>query len=69
MICDDIEACLVKYEVPKRTLIDKKGGQSKYCIDNPTRKIFYEIDFETCVYKDRQHDTKCDFGILLLFGL
>jgi len=64
MICDDIRVCLVKLEVPKKTLVDKKGGHSKYCIDNPDRNIFDLIDFETCVYNDREHDTKCDFGIL-----
>ncbi len=63
MICDEIINCSTSFEIPRKTLIDKKGGNSKYCIDNPDRKEFFEIDFEGGVYKNRNNDTKCDFGI------
>jgi hypothetical protein len=64
MICDQINECSIELKIPKKTLIDKKGGNSKYCIENMDRKSFYEIDFEECVYKNKQNDTKCDYGIL-----
>lgn len=63
MICNEINHCLNSFEIPRKTLRDKKGGNSKYLIENPNHKVFFEIDFEECVYKNRENDTKCDFGI------
>jgi hypothetical protein len=63
MICGEIQECSIAFEVPRKTLVDKKGGSSKYCVENPDRKKFFEIDFEEGVYKNRQQETKCDFGI------
>ncbi len=63
MINERIEKCLKEFEVRKKTFIDRKGGNSKYCIENPNGKKFQEIDFETCVYENNKIDTKCDYGL------
>ncbi|QTD36228.1 hypothetical protein JL193_08600 [Polaribacter batillariae] len=63
MICNLIESCKVSVNHSKKTLIDKEGGKSKYLIHNKSTSNYSIIDFENCVYKGRQNDTKCDFGL------
>lgn len=63
MICTKIEDCKQKLNNPKKTLVDKKGGKSKYLIANKSQSEYSIINFENCVYEDKQNDTKCDYGI------
>lgn len=63
MECNEIEKCLVKCTDKKKTLKDKKGGASKLLIENSKNQEYCLIDFENCVYQNKQNDTKCDFGI------
>ena len=63
MICKEISSCEVNSNHSKKTLIDKKGGKSKYIIHNKSKFDYSIIDFENCVYKNRENDTKCDFGL------
>ena len=63
MICDDITDCEISKDDSKKTLIDKKGGKSKYLIHNISKSTYSIIDFENCVYKGKENDTKCDFGL------
>lgn len=63
MICKEISNCKVISNHLKKTLIDKKGGRSRYIINNKSKLEYSIIDFENCVYKNRDNDTKCDFGL------
>jgi hypothetical protein len=63
MICNLIKECSIEFKNSEKTLVDKKGGGSKYLINNSNKNTFALIDFETCVYKNNQNDTKFDFGI------
>jgi hypothetical protein len=63
MICDKIKNCEEKENHSKRTIVDKKGGKSKYLIENKSRNEYSIIDFENCVYKNNHNDTKCDYGL------
>lgn len=63
MICETIENCSVPVKDAKKTFVDSKGCKSKYLVENPGRKEYFSIDFENCVYGNRQNDTKCDFGV------
>lgn len=63
MICKEITNCEEGFNQSKKTLIDKKGGKSKYIIDNKSNSDYSIIDFENCVYKNKENDTKCDFGL------
>lgn len=65
MICEKIEDCIEEINHSKKTLIDKKGGKSKYLIDNKSQSNYSIIDFENCVYDGRQNDTKCDYGLVV----
>ncbi|BEV04618.1 hypothetical protein [Chryseobacterium gambrini] len=62
--CEDIEKCCSESSDKRKTLKDKKGGSSRLLIENKLQKKFNIIDFEDCVYKAKQQETKCDFGIL-----
>ena len=63
MVCEKIEDCSQNFNDAGTSLVDKKGGDSKYVLRNNSRSNYEVIDFENCVYKNRQNDTKCDFGI------
>lgn len=63
MICDEINVCETTVNHSKKTLVDKKGGNSKYLIHNKSKSTYSIIDFENCVYKKKQNDTKCDYGV------
>lgn len=63
MICKEISNCEVSFNHPKKTLVDKKGGNSKYLIHNKSKSTYSIIDFENCVYKKKQNDAKCDYGV------
>lgn len=62
--CEDLEKCFSESSDKNKTLKDKKGGSSKFQIVNNSREIFQIIDFENCVYKNLETETKCDFGLL-----
>lgn len=64
MICGKINECKLDFNNAKKTLNDKKGGSSKYSIENKSKNIFYIIDFEKDIYKNQKNDRKCDFGLL-----
>lgn len=64
MICDIIEKCIELINHSKKTLIDSKGGKSKYLIDNKSKSTYSVIDIENCVYKGKDNDTKCDFALI-----
>lgn len=63
MICDRIEEYEIASNHSKKTLVDKKGGSSKYRIYNKSKSTYSIIDFENDVYKNQQNDTKCDYGL------
>jgi hypothetical protein len=63
MICNKIVDCQTSFNHPKKTLIDTKGGKSKYIIHNKSNYTYSIIDFENDVYKNKENDTKCDFGL------
>ena len=63
MICKKIESCGKKYNHPKKTLIDFKGGKSSFRIENNSNLTYNIIDFENYVYQNREEDTKCDYGL------
>ncbi|MFT5890247.1 MAG: hypothetical protein ACI9Y7_000337 [Dokdonia sp.] len=65
MICDKIEECSEIFDKPLDNLVDPKGGKSKFSIKNINRNSYIKIDFENCVYEDRQNDTKCDYGLII----
>lgn len=64
MICDKVEECKEELIKPRDSWRDSKGCDSKFLIENRNRKTYYKIDFENCVYGNRQSDTKCDYGLL-----
>lgn len=64
MICNKIENCKEELSKSNYVLIDKKGGKSKFVLVNKTNSLFKSIDFERCVYKNKENDSKCDYGIL-----
>ncbi len=61
MICKTVEECCENHQKLEHTFSDRKGGNSRLLIENKNRKKFRIIDFEHCVYKNRQNDSKCDF--------
>lgn len=63
MIIESIDICCIAFNDRKKTLKDKKGGNSKYLIVNRKLEEFHQIDIEECVYKNNSQDTKCDFAI------
>jgi hypothetical protein len=63
MICDKIACCKEVVNHSKKTLVDRKGGKSKYSINNKSQSKYSIINFEDCVYEGKQNETKCDFGI------
>lgn len=63
MICNKIRGCEIKESHPIKVLKDRKGGKSIYRIENRSTSNFSIIDFENCVYEERQNDVKCDFGL------
>lgn len=65
MICPKIEDCKEKLEKLHDSWTDPKGGKSKFTIKNENRIEYYKINFEECVYKGRENDTKCDFGLIV----
>lgn len=64
MICKKIEECFENQTKQKHTFSDRKGGNSKLLVENKDQKKFKIIDFEHCVYKNRQNDSKCDYGLV-----
>jgi len=64
MICEKIENCYENHQKQKHTFSDRKGGNSKLLIENKDQKKFKTIDFEHCVYKNKQNDLKCDYGFV-----
>lgn len=65
MICETINVCKGEgLNKTKDTWKDSKGCGSKYLIVNNNRKTYHKIDFENCVYKGRENETKCDYGLL-----
>lgn len=64
MNCKSVEDCKKELTKSKLTLKDKKGGKSKLLINNKSESKFAIIDFEECVYKNKENDTKCDFGLI-----
>lgn len=65
MICNRIEDCKkVELDKSKDTWKDSKGCDSKYLIENKSKKTYYKIDFENYVYENKQNETKCDYGLL-----
>lgn len=63
MICQKIDDCIKEINFSKKTLSDKIGGNSKYLIDNRSKSNYSIIDFENCVYENKQNDTRCDYGL------
>lgn len=63
MICDKIKDCKKSVNHSKKTLVDRKGGKSKYIVNNKLKSTYSIIDFENCVYENTQNDTKCDYGL------
>ena len=64
MICEEVEKCYENHKKIKHIFADRKGSDSKLLIENKDRKKFKIIDFEHCVYKNRQNDLKCDYGFV-----
>ena len=64
MICKKIEDCKKEGNNRLLTFKDKKGSGSKYVFVNNSRKTYYKIKIENCVYKNKPNDTKCDYGII-----
>ncbi|MFY1048271.1 hypothetical protein [Chryseobacterium sp. GP-SGM7] len=62
--CEDLEKCYSEFSDKRKTLKDKKGGTSRLLVENKRQKKFNIIDFEDCVYKSKQQETKCDFAVL-----
>ncbi len=63
MICNSINESLTPFKTKLKTFKDRKGGPSKYIVDNKSEGEFFEVDFEKNVYQNKQNDTKCDFGV------
>ena len=63
MICDRIDKGKMAFNSSKKTLLDKKGGKSKYIISNPSNGDFSIIDFEKDIRKS-ENESICDFGML-----
>ena len=61
MICEKINQFSIEKDNKKLTLIDKKGGKSKYLIENDSLKKFKQINFEEDIFTNDA--SKCDFGI------
>ena len=61
MICEKINQFSIEKENKKLTLVDKKGGKSKYLIENNELKKFKQINFDEDIFTN--DDSKCDFGI------
>ncbi len=65
MICRKIEDCTEKSKKPLDSWTDPKGGKSKFSIKNNNRIEYSKINFEECVYKGRENDTKCDYALIV----
>jgi len=65
MICKKIEECKKEQNKSKFTLQDKKGGRSKFIVFNKSRSEYALIDFENCVYENKENDIKCDYGLVI----
>ncbi len=62
MICEKVNQFSIEKDSKKITLVDKKGGKSKYFLENiTTPKKFKIIKFEEDIFNN--DETKCDFGI------
>lgn len=63
--CNLINECKVSKNNKKETLIDRGAkSKSKCLIENAHEKDYIVIEFENCVYKSIQNETKkCDYGI------
>lgn len=64
MICKKVKECYENHQKPEHTFSDSEGGNSRLLIENKDRKKFTIINFEHCVYKNRQNDSKCDYGFV-----
>jgi len=62
MNCTQIANCEERVKHPKTSLIDPLGGKSNYRLENPTRKPFYKLEFEGCVFKSQPKGKRCDYG-------
>ncbi len=63
--CEAIEACRVRKNNKKETLIDKGAeSDSKCLIENTNQSDYNVVEFENCVFKKIQSEyEKCDFGV------
>lgn len=64
MICQRVADCQETRTHFKETFSERGACRTEYKIQNPTRSEYHKIDFENCVYQNRQNDTKCDFGLM-----